>query len=222
MKNILVTFCLCFSISTGALCQKKFREKYDTFRFKLYPQLEQTQPFSISRDMAESIESFLQENEKGIVGFRKTQLEQYERESMEEKSAYTTLNDTDLKTIRDHILHIDLENIKSQVNKQHHQFEDYESIKAMVVLLSVDPVSAIWMASAQVSSLVLMDNLGMAVEELTNLYGKIGIGGTYLSTEELDNTRWIVTLNNYYLIYRFSVEIDSGDIKLLTVKTRNF
>ena len=222
MKNILFLFCLCFLISGGALCQKNFREKYDIFRFKLYPQLEQTQPFSISKDMAESIESFLQENEKRIVGFRKTQLKQYERESMEETSAYTTLNDTDLKTIRDHILHIDLENIKSQVNRQRHQFEDYESIKAMVVLLSVDPVSAIWMASAQVSSLVLMDNLGMAVEELTNLYGKIGIGGTYLSTEELDNTRWIVTLNNYYLIYRFSVEIDSGDIKLLTVKTRNF
>ena len=93
---------------------------------------------------------------------------------------------------------------------------------SLVVLLSVDPVSAIWMASAQMTSQVLIDNLGMAVEELTTLYGKMGIGGTYLSTKELDDTHWIVTLNNYYLIYRFSVEIDSGDIKLLTIKTRNF
>lgn len=220
LKIFALTLCLCLSISNVAFGQKDFREKYDRFRFELYDQLEHHQPFKISNSMAKSMKSFLQEHAKEILTFRKAQLKQYERESTEELSAYTPLNDADLKVIKDQLVFLDAENIISQINESNHS-GDYENIRIMLELLSVDPVFIVSTVSAQAMSQVFMNYLDIAVEELTTIYGKMAIGGTYLSTKELDKTHWTMTLNNYYIIYQFSVDINSGEIELLTIKTRN-
>ncbi len=220
MKETLLTLCWYFSVSSVIYGQGGFQQKYDTFRFSLYNQLEQEQPLSTSQNMAESVKTFLKEHEKEVLRFRKAQLEQYQGTSMEQPHVYRALNDSLIEEQRDQMLLIYPQKILSQISQGPNSRDVPENIQIILEFLSVDPIYLVRSMSAQATSQILVKYQQMAIKELSAVYGKMAMGGTHISTKKLDKRRWTLQLNNYYFIYDYSVNIDSGEIKLLTIKTR--
>ena len=160
--------------------------------------------------MVKSIESFLDAHAKEIIGFRRSQLKQYQRNSIADAPAYTGISDSVLNDIKSSILPF----TDSQIG-------DSETAAAVLELLSVDPIYMSHMISSPALTMIYMDHMDLPFEKMTPIFSKIAIGGNHLSTKLVDKTNWIIALNNYYTIFEFSFELKSGEMELLSIKTRN-
>ena len=89
------------------------------------------------------------------------------------------------------------------------------TIQSMLGLISVDPLNKVHLLHNQAMTLVFMDHMQLTTSEMADVYGKIGLAGVYLSTQELDSSRWTLVYNTYYVLFKYQIDITTGGIETI-------
>jgi len=203
--------------SMVAQAQHNFKQQYEQFRFGLHSQFEHTD-FKISKSQGEAMATFLADNHKKIVKFRLQQLQSFERASLENPDEYQSMDQGDLESLKSKIVWYDSGVLESKMQQEGLDWGVAKHIKAMLGLMSVDPIYKVNLLNNQIMTMVLMEHQQITASEMADIYGKIGLGGVYLSTTRLDAQNWSLIYNNYYLIFEYRINVETGMTELLDIR----
>jgi len=230
MKQHLLLLCMTIIFMSSALAQKNFQTEYQTFRFKLHDLLDEDKPMRISNALSQYIDSFLKDHPKEIPDLRTTQMEEYERARIDDPAEYASIDSNDLEALRELALLIatreTLVEMIENDNASHDGIgylngnRDVDNLAVMLKFLSVSPMEVILMTNSRIMPEILNKHLHIPNDQFGRLFGKLGITGAYLSTEQKDKINWLVTVNNYYMINTYSVNVNTGEIRLMQVMVR--
>lgn len=229
MKIKLFLFCLTVLITGLALGQKNFRTEYHTFRFKLHDLLGEDNPMQISNATARYISKFLEDHSKEIPDFRISQLQMYQREGIEVPDQYTSLDESDLQTVRKLALLITSKETLAEMVKNdktddrispNKDNKEIDNLSVMLEFLRVSPLELILMTNSQLLPTMLKDHAQIASDQLGTVFGRLGVTGAYLSTQKKDKMNWIVTVNSYYVVNVYAVNVITGTINLTEARIR--
>ena len=218
MKAIF-TLAMGLTLTLPMFAQQDFKQKYDQFRFGLHPEIEHTD-FRLSAATAESIANFLNDHKPEIRAYRLQQLQLFERASLESPLEYKSIDPDDLESIKSDLVWYDSKVLQSQMQLQGYDHEASKHIESMLTLMSVDPIYKINLINGQVMSVLLMQHQELTTKEMASIYGKIGMAGVYLSTAKINDQQWRLVLNNYYQIFDYHLNVETGSIELMDVRTR--
>jgi hypothetical protein len=225
LLSLFVTIlCIC-----PAFSQKNFRTEYHTFRFKLHDLLDEDNPMRISSALAQYVSSFLKDHAKEIPDFRVSQLQDYERDAVDEPKDYTTLAESDLMEIRKMAILITtkkeliemLEKDKgNEAMRDLGNNKDIDNLSIMLEFLSVSPLELILLTNGTILPSLLNNYAHIPNDRFGEVFGRLGVTGYYLSAKKKDKSNWIVIVNTYHTINSYAVNINTGQINLTEVRIR--
>jgi len=231
MKISLLSCYFAITLIFPSFAQKGFKTEYQTFRFKLYDLLDEDNPMRISNALAAHVRSFLDSHAKEIPGFREQELRAFERSGIEDAGQYEPVGEEELHKInsrsvlmltKEELIGMTTEenrkNVSPEIKALVRDWTEIENLSVMLEFQSVSPVERVHMANSQI--LMELVNEKFSYEMLPKIYGRMGITGTYLSTQRKDKTTWIVRVNSYLIVNTFLVDINTGDVDLVAMSVR--